>query len=267
MTPLLDTALAAARAAGDVLLERLPHERAVTFKGARDIVTDADFAAQQVVTALIAARFPDHALLAEEGLHAAALRGPRPLWIVDPLDGTTNYARRYPGFAVALALAEAGQVLVGVTHDPQRQETFYAERGQGAFVQHAGQPPQPLHVSPTTGLDQALVGLDWSRDPATRAQVLAALGPVAAACRTVRALGSTALSLAYVAAGRLDAYYQLSARPWDVAAGALLVTEAGGQFTTLAGEPWLLGTGRLAATNGRLHAAFIETLALPNVTP
>src|SRR5262245_22701184 len=119
----LQTAIEAARAAGNVLLERLPRERTVTYKGRRDIVTDADLAAQQAIGESIAARYPDHAVLGEEGPHDADLRGLRPVWIVDPLDGTTNYSRRFPGFSVAIAVAEAGQVLVGVTHDPIRQET------------------------------------------------------------------------------------------------------------------------------------------------
>src|SRR5688572_19695260 len=117
MPSILQTALEAAHAAGEVLLARWPQDRAVTVKGKRDIVTDADFAAQQVIAALIAERFPAHAVLAEEGLHAADLLGPGPLWIVDPLDGTTNYSRHFPGFSVSIAVAEAGQVVAGVICD------------------------------------------------------------------------------------------------------------------------------------------------------
>lgn len=262
MTALLETALEAAHAAGAVLLARLPQERTVTYKGQRDIVTDADVAAQAAIGAVIAARFPDHALLGEEGPHTADLRGPGPVWVVDPLDGTTNYSRRHPGFSVAVAVAEAGQVLAGVTHDPLRQETFYAERGQGAFVLQGSAPPQPLRVSALTELDQALAGLDWARDPVVRARALAGLGRVATTCRTVRALGSAALGLAYVAAGRLDAYFHLAVQPWDVAAGCLLVTEAGGRVSTPAGADWQLDHPALAASNGALHAAFIEALSL-----
>ena len=262
MSFLLDTALEAAQAAGDVLRERLPHARTITYKGQRDIVTDADLEAQRVIAALIAARFPEHAVLAEEGVHDADLRAPGPLWIVDPLDGTSNYSRRLPSFSVTVAVAEAGQVVVGVTHDPLRQETFYAERGQGAFVRHGHDLPQPLHVSASTELDEALTGLDWARDPAVRARVLEALGRVGVACRSVRALGSSALGLAYVAAGRLDAYYHLALQPWDAAAGWLLVTEAGGQVSGPTGKAWGLDQHALAATNGLLHNRFIETLGL-----
>lgn len=260
MSAVLEAALESAIAAGDVLLSRWPAERVVTVKGRRDIVTDADFAAQQVIAQLIAARFPGHALLAEEGLHAAELHAAGPLWIVDPLDGTTNYARRHPGFCVAVAVAEAGAVVVGVTHDPLRDETFFAERGQGAFVRRPGAADQPLRVSATSDFADAVVGLDWAREPVVRASVLAALGRAVPACRTVRAGGSTALGLAYLAAGWTDAYFNLSAQPWDVAAGSLLVAEAGGRITAPDGQPWHLGAAGLAASNGRLHAAFIDTV-------
>ena len=254
-------AIEAAEAAGRVLLERLPHERTVNYKGKRDIVTDADLAAQQTVAALLAARYPDHALLGEEGVQAADLSGPTPVWIVDPLDGTSNYSRRVPGFSVVVALAEAGQITVGVTHDPLRQETFYAERGQGAWLKQGEGVPERLQVSATDKMIEALAGLDWPRDVERRARALEALGRVAAACRTVRALGSTALGLAYVAAGRLDAYFHLSANAWDFAAGTLLVAEAGGAVTTPTGGAWGLDERSVAASNGRLHAHFIEALA------
>lgn len=257
----LSNAIEAAEAAGQVLLERLPHERAVNYKGRRDIVTDADLAAQQTVAALIAARYPDHALLGEEGPAGTAdLSGPTPVWIVDPLDGTSNYSRRVPGFAVVVALAEAGQVTVGVTHDPLRQETFYAERGQGAWLKRGPDVSEPLRASDTGDMIEALAGLDWPRDVERRAQALGALERVAAACRTVRALGSTALGLAYVAAGRLDVYFHLSANAWDFAAGTLLVAEAGGTVTTAAGAAWNLAERSVAVSNRHLHPAFIEAL-------
>ncbi len=159
-------------------------------------------------------------------------------------------------------MAEPGAVTIGLTHDTLRQETFYAERGQGAFVRRASEAPQPLRVSATTDLEDALVGLDWARDPAIRAQVMEALGRVVPACRTVRAGGSTALALAYLAAGWTDAYFNLSAQTWDVAAGSLLVQEAGGCVTAPDGQPWRLSAGGLAASNDALHSVFIETLAL-----
>jgi myo-inositol-1(or 4)-monophosphatase len=256
----LETAIGAAQAGGEELLRRLPDEREVRYKGPRDLVTDADVAAQTAIAALIAAWHPEHALLGEEGPGTADLLGPRPVWIVDPLDGTSNYARRLPTFSVSVAVAEAGHVLAGAIYDPLRQETFYAERGQGAFVRRGSAPPEPLRVSATDDLARALVALDWPREPRMRAQALAALGRVAVACHTVRSLGSAALELAYVAAGRLDAYFQLALQPWDAAAGWLLVNEAGGRVTTPGGGEWGLRPGGIAASNGTLHGAFIATL-------
>jgi myo-inositol-1(or 4)-monophosphatase len=262
MDPLLQTAIEAAHRAGEVLLRKLPLTRQVRFKGERDIVTDADEAAQQLIAEVIRERYPHHAFLGEEGAHAVDLRSATPTWIVDPLDGTTNYARRFPSFCVSVALAEAGEPSVGAIYDPARHETFYAARGQGAFLQHGRSGPARLSVSATGDLADALVGVDWARDPALRAQTVAALGRVATACRTVRATGSAALGLVYVAAGWQDAYYHLSLMPWDVAAGALIIREAGGTLTDLSGQPWSLGQPALLASNSRLHASLLATLAL-----
>jgi myo-inositol-1(or 4)-monophosphatase len=182
--------------------------------------------------------------------------------VVDPLDGTTNYARRFPIFSVSVALAQGGEVLVGAIYDPQRRELFFAERGQGAWIQRARAKPAALRVSPTTDLAEGLIGLDWARDPALRTRTLEALNRVAAACRTVRSTGSAALALAYVGMGWLDAYYHLMLMPWDVAAGALIIREAGGTVTTPAGRPWALGEAAVAASNGRLHTHLLESLRL-----
>ena len=258
----LQTAIDAAHVAGDLLRRKLPLERQVRYKGPRDIVTDADEAAQRAILELIGARFPAHEILAEESPHDTLrdLAASGPTWIVDPLDGTTNYARRYPAFCVSIGLADAGALRVGAIYDPVRRETFYAAAGQGAFLQRGRARAQPLRVSPTGDLAEALVGVDWARDPDVRAQVLAVLGNVASACRSVRASGSAALALAYLAAGWLDAYFHFSLSPWDIAAGALLIQEAGGRITTPAGSPWQLGQPAVAASNGLLHTAFLETI-------
>lgn len=259
-TTALTVACTAAQAAGRQLTRKLRRPRTVQAKGWRNIVTDADFAAQQAALGPITAQFPEHLILAEEGDHAVELLGPQPVWIVDPLDGTTNYARQFPNFSVAIALAQHGQLQVGVTYDPLRQQLFYAVCGQGAYVQEKKSQPRPIRASATPDLASALVGVDWAREPAMRAQVLAALGRIAPQCRTVRALGSSALALAYVAAGWLDAYFNLSAQVWDVAAGALLITEAGGQVTTPTGAPWALTHLSLAAANPHIHSQLLQTL-------
>jgi len=261
MTTPLQTALEAATAAGDLLRRTFTHTREVKSKGWRDIVTDADFAAQHAITDLIAACFPSHAILSEEGRHDTDLTAPVPTWVIDPLDGTTNYARQFPSFSVSIALVHLSEIQLGVIHDPLRRETFFAEKGWGAFVQDEDE-PRPLRVSEVTDMGEALIGLDWARDPALRQRVVGALGRVSAECRTVRAVGSAALGLAYLAAGRLDGYYHLALQPWDVAAGALIVQEAGGQISAPDGSAWHLGLGQVVASNRLLHAALLRTLAL-----
>jgi myo-inositol-1(or 4)-monophosphatase len=256
----LNVALAAARQAGDVLRRQWPRTRQVTYKGPRDIVTDADYAAQAVILEHLRAAYPEHAILSEEGQHDIDLASRRPTWIVDPLDGTTNYARRFPNFSVCVALAVEGAVQTGVIYDPLRRETFYAERGHGAFVQRGSGRPQALRVSAVDDLAEALVGVDWARDPTLRAETLAALNRVAPRCRTVRATGSAALGLVYVAAGWLDAYYHFMLQPWDIAAAAVIIDEAGGGLTTPTGEPWRLSMGAVAASNGLLAEAFVRAL-------
>jgi len=258
----LHTALAAAAAAGEVLHRKFPQAREVRSKGWRDIVTDADFAAQEVVLEILTRDFPDYAILSEEGRHDADLSAPVPTWVIDPLDGTTNYARQFPVFSVAIALVHDHAFQLGVIYDPMQREAFFAERGQGAFIQRGDDQPQPMRVSSIADPGEALVGVDWARDPGVRQRVLEALARVGAVARTVRSIGSAALGLAYVAAGRLDGYYHLSLQPWDAAAGAILVAEAGGALSTPDGGAWQLGDTQLVASNGRLHGALIKTLAL-----
>lgn len=259
--PALTVATAAAIAAGDALRRLFPQPRQVQSKGPRDIVTDADFTAQAVILTRLRGAFPAHAILSEEGRHDFDLTGPTPTWIIDPLDGTTNYARRLPVFAVSIALACDGVVQVGAIHDPLRRETLTAARGGGAWLQRPRARPQPLRVSAVTDLAEAVLGLDWAREPERRALTLAALRRLAPRCRTVRATGSAALGLAYVAAGIMDGYYHHMLQPWDVAAAALLITEAGGVLTTPAGAPWHLGDSQVAAYTPGLQAALLPHLA------
>jgi myo-inositol-1(or 4)-monophosphatase len=262
MSIALDTALHAATTAGRLLRRKFTAPREVRHKGWRDIVTDADLAAQAVIVRILTRQFPRHAILAEEGRHDADLRSRTPTWVIDPLDGTSNYARQFPIWCVSIALARAREVQVGVIYDPLAGVTYFAERGRGAFVRVGRGRAQRLHVSRLTDFGDAVVGVDWARDPAVRALVVSALGRVAAQCRTVRAIGSAALGLAHLAAGRLDGYYHLALQPWDVAAGALLVTEAGGRLSRPDGRAWRLGEPRVAASNRALHGEFLRALRI-----
>jgi myo-inositol-1(or 4)-monophosphatase len=250
---MLETAVEAARRAGALARREYPAERDVAFKGYRDIVTATDKEAERVILELIADRFPDHGLLSEEaggrGLDDAYL------WVVDPIDGTTNFARRIPNFTISIGLLAQGEPLVGVVYDPMRDNLFSGARGRGVHLNGA-----PVHVSATGAISDAVVGLDWGHADAVRARGLAYLGLLAPRCRTLRALGSAALAQAYVAAGWLDAYYHLSLKPWDAAAGVLLVAEAGGRHTTLQGEPYHVDQPAALVSNGRLHPALLALL-------
>jgi myo-inositol-1(or 4)-monophosphatase len=210
---------------------------------------------------VITARFPDHAIFSEEGKHDKDLAAPVPTWIIDPLDGTSNYAHRFPYFAVSIGLAQHGELLAGVVYDPLQREMYVAEKGRGAFRQGDGEAAEPMRVSLEAELSQSLIGVGWPRDPARRETTMEAARRMGAACRTLRSLGTAALELVEVAAGGLDGYYHLSLQPWDVAAGALLIIEAGGRLSTPAGEPWQLSNPATLATNGRLHQPLLKTLA------
>lgn len=260
----LECAIAAAHEAGAILRERWPAEREVRVKGFRDIVTEADVAAQTAIIARLKSDYPDYAILAEEASSEHGVGDLCPTWVIDPLDGTTNYARRIPLWAVAIGLVAGSEVRAGVVYDPLRDLTFYAERGRGAYLLRAGGgATERLRVSDTRSLGAAVVGVDWAHDNDVRREVLDALERVALACGTVRAIGSAALGIVFIAPGWLDAYYHFALQPWDVAGPSLIVTEAGGTLTTPDGAPWHMGESRLVATNGRFQQELLDTLARP----
>ena len=249
----LETAVHAARAAGQILVERLPNPREVQVKGFRDIVTDADLAAEQAVIQTIRAQFPDHALLTEEN-GASAGRAPY-AWVVDPLDGTTNYSRRLPWFSVSIGLMHGDALILGVVYEPLRDYLFAAQRGRGATLNGA-----PIQVSALDQMSHTVIGLDWAHAQADRRDIVSSLKQLAPACGTLRGMGSAALGLAYVAAGWLDAYFHIGLKPWDLAAGVLLVREAGGRVTDLAGGAWRPWNPRVLVSNGHVHQAMLGAM-------
>jgi myo-inositol-1(or 4)-monophosphatase len=250
---MLESAIQAACTAGQILVERLPAEREVHVKGLRDIVTDADLAAEEAIVQAIRARFPDHALLTEEGGESTG--DAAYVWIVDPLDGTTNYSRRFPIFSVSIGLVHQRELTVGVVYDPLADRLFAAERGRGATLNGA-----QLQVSHIDHVGDAVVGLDWARSQDDRHKIVARLGRVAPACGTLRGIGSAALGLCYVAAGWLDAYFHIGLKPWDMAAGLLLIEEAGGRVTDIAGRPWQPWCQQVLVSNGHVHQALLELM-------
>ena len=245
-TEFLETAIDAARAAGTVLLE-WQDRFTVNEKSRSDLVTEADLESQQVIASKIGQRFPGHGLLGEEGLEESD-EGSGYRWIIDPLDGTGNYVHGVPYFAVSIALECEGNLTVGVVFDPTHNELFSAVHGQGAHLNG-----QRLTVSADRvgRLEQALVmaslpvGIESSDDPA----ITRFLNVLTAAQHTQRT-GSAALNLAYLAAGRLDGFFSTSLKPWDMAAGTVLVREAGGRVTNLTQAPFDVDIPSLLASNG-----------------
>jgi myo-inositol-1(or 4)-monophosphatase len=228
---LYETAVEGARRAGRVLAERFPGERIISFKGGIDLVTDADQASEAVLLDWIRARHPEHAILSEE---SGPSRGTGHRWIVDPLDGTTNYAHHLPHFSVSVAVEGAEGVLAGAVYDPMRDELFAAARGRGATLNG-----HPIRTSATTSLERSLLCTGFPYD--VRQHPDGPMGLVARFLRLsqgIRRFGSSALDLSYVASGRYDGYFEFGLKPWDVAAGTLLVQEAGGAMTRIDGAPY-----------------------------
>jgi myo-inositol-1(or 4)-monophosphatase len=244
----LETALSAARRAGDVLRAGFGREHAITYKGELDLVTEVDEEAERMIREELLGTFPTHGMLAEEGRELAGEGNAR--WIVDPLDGTTNYAHGLPIFCVSIALERDGEVVLGVVHDPMGEETFVAERSRGATLSG-----RPISVSDTDEPIRALIATDFPYDRERMPETLELFGRFSALSRGMRRLGAAALDLCFVAAGRLDGYYMRGVRPWDLAAGSLIVREAGGKLTDYRGDELALDGGEIVASNGRLHSA------------
>ncbi|MFQ3639692.1 MAG: inositol monophosphatase family protein [Chloracidobacterium sp.] len=254
MNQFLSFAEAIAREAGAILRDRFGTTFAVRHKGRIDLVTEVDVLAERHIHDRIRAQFPDHELLAEEGGLTQTVSDFR--WIVDPLDGTTNYAHGYPFFSVAIALEHRQETIVGVVYDPLRDELFSAAKGQGACCNH-----RPIQVSAVDTLEQALLvtGFPYNvkASPQKNLDHFSAFLDVAQA---IRRDGSAALDLAYVAAGRFDGFWELNLSPWDMAAGSLLVTEAGGRVTAFDGQPFSPYVAEIVASNGRIHDAMGQVL-------
>ena len=244
-----------AREAGAVLREL--NKRGVTaeYKGEIDLVTEADRASEHLILDRIRAAYPDHAILAEES--GANQQTSRYKWIADPLDGTTNFAHGFPAFSVTLALLVDGVIELGVTYDPLRDELFTAHRGRGAWLNN-----RAIHVSKTARLDRALLctGFPYDRrtNPLNNTQQFV---DFLMQSQAVLRVGSAALDLAYVACGRLDGYWEFRLNAWDMAAGVLLVNEAGGQTTEPDGTALRHWSGRVVASNGLFHAEMLDVLA------
>ena len=254
----VQTAIEIATRAGEIQLARQGSDLGVDKKGPIDIVTDVDIEIERLGRQLIAERFPTHLVLAEELPNqpetASVTSGY--CWMFDPIDGTVNYAHGLPIFCCSLALEIDGQIELGVVFDPSRQELFVAERGSGARLNGA-----PLRVSAGSDLVDALLCTGFPYDVhQTADEVVGLFGAFVSRARAVRRLGSAALDLCYVAAGRFDAFWEQRLHPWDIAAGALMIEEAGGRVTDLAGETFAPRDGQILASNGPLHDQLLSVI-------
>ncbi|NPU83125.1 MAG: inositol monophosphatase [Syntrophaceae bacterium] len=245
-----------ARQAGTWLKRRLDEEHTIDYKGVINIVTEADRQSEEMIVSAILDRYPDHDILAEERDRAS--KGSPCRWIIDPLDGTTNYAHGYPVFCVSIAFEENGIVQYGAVYNPMLEEMFYARRGEGAFLNG-----RPIRVSGVRDLSRSLLATGFPYDIRENADNnMDYFNIMARRAQAIRRAGSAALDMAYVAAGRFDGFWELRLMPWDTAAGWLLIIEAGGMVTSLSGGPFTFNAPHILASNGQIHESMIAALRL-----
>lgn len=253
---MLNFAIETARDAGQLLLEKFDRGIAIHKKGDINLVTEADLASEALIIERIKSYYPKHSILAEESGNAVIIGGENTWkWIIDPLDGTTNYAHGYPCFCVTLALEHDGVIVIGVTFDPTRNELFAAERGRGASLNN-----KPIHVSQAEGLSEALIVTGFPYDFKRREDFARHLTQFLLKSRGVRRDGSAAIDLAYVACGRFDGMWEEGLNPWDMAAGLLLIEEAGGQLSGYDGSTLNLYSPLMVASNGLIHSQMLDVL-------
>jgi myo-inositol-1(or 4)-monophosphatase len=259
--PLAVEGIQIANEVGRLLKRRFRTGVAVKVKGPNDIVTEVDVEAQALVVRRLRRRFPDHGILAEEGLDATA--GTRWRWILDPLDGTKNFAHGLPSFCVSIAAERDGRVELGIVNDPVNEELFVGVRDHGAWCNG-----RPIRVSRVRKLAAAFLGTGMPH------RIRRFSGPIgrtftrfAVASLGVRDRGAGAIDLCYVACGRFDGYWEIDQSPWDIAAGGLIVEEAGGRMSNFRGGPFDIYGGETVASNGAIHDAILRVLALPGGIP
>ena len=251
MLELKNFAVSLAHEAGALLIEKFDQSIEIHYKGDINLVTEADKMSENIIMAAIRQSFPEHGILSEES--PAILDGSSLRWIIDPLDGTTNYAHGYPVFCVSIALEKNGTIILGVIYDPTRRDTFVAVRGEGAFLNG-----KKLAVSKVSALSRSLLATGFPYDiRESEENNLNYFNIMAKEVQAIRRAGAAALDIAYAAAGRFDGFWELKLKPWDTAAACLLLEEAGGKITDIFGGPWNLLSPNLLASNSLLHEQMI----------
>lgn len=252
---LSDFAVSLAKRAGELVMRYYTAPKEIEQKGEINLVTTADRASEELVCSEIREKFSQHGILSEEG--SSSQTEADWLWVIDPLDGTTNYAHRYPFFCVSIALQYKGVSQIGVVYEPLRGELFCAVRGQGAMVDG-----YPIQVSPTDKLSKSFLATGFAYDiRESSCDNLDNFSRFAKSAFAIRRGGSAALDLAYVACGRFDGFWELKLFPWDTAAGILLVEEAGGRTSRFSGDRFSICDRDILATNGRIHQEMMDTLS------
>src|SRR5437763_6967947 len=257
---LLNFAIQTARDAGRLLAERFGHSLRISNKSEIDLVTESDLASERLIVDRIKTYYPRHAILAEESGASEPINPEKQRewrWIIDPLDGTTNYAHGYPCFCISIGLEQNGTMEIGVVYDPLRDEVFTAERGQGAALNG-----KRINVSPTPNLASALLCTGFPYDVRERGEFARHFANFIMNAQGVRRDGAAALDLAYVAAGRFDGFWEEGLHPWDVAAAVLMIEEAGGRVTHYDGSAFNIYSAPILASNGSLHDQMMRVLSI-----
>ncbi len=252
---MLNFAIETAREAGQILLEKFGRKINISMKGDINLVTEADLASEKHIIEKIRSRYPKHSILAEESGEAIGIDDATWKWIIDPLDGTTNYAHGYPCFCVTIALEYQGEIIIGVTFDPTRGELFAAEKGQGATLNG-----RQIRVSDTEKLSESLIVTGFPYDFKQREDFARHLTDFLLYSRGVRRDGSAAIDMAYVACGRFDGFWEEGLHPWDVAAGVLLIEEAGGRVSYYDDSKFSIYKPPICASNGLIHVEMLNIL-------
>jgi myo-inositol-1(or 4)-monophosphatase len=264
MEAFTEVAIQAALKAGEILTEHAGKVQKIGYKDDVNLVTEVDCLSEETIIGIIKDAFPDHGILTEEG--EGKISESEYKWLIDPLDGTTNYAHDFPSYCVSIALEKEGEIILGVVYNPNLDELFLAEKGKGAYLYKGKNPKESkrrISVSQTEQLSKSLLATGFPYDIRTsNIDNMNHFANFYKRSQAIRRAGSAALDLCYLATGRFDGFWELKLSPWDTAAGSLLVTEAGGKVTDFSGDPFNIYLKEILASNGKIHQQMIDVLKL-----